>query len=134
MKVLALAVAAVIIQSIALAAFGVAGKAGWEVGKPLIIALTVLAMAYLTGHGVRRLKALQAVIGLPLAFAAAFLVAFHVTGALAFPGLLKDASLSADYLGALLRVSGVVFVGYMAMSVLLYLLSNWLDGRRLTLR
>ena len=130
MNVFELAVAAVVIQSIALAAFGFVGNAGWDIGKPLIFALTALAMGYLTWRGVKQLRVLNALFVLPAVFTSAYLVAFHVTGVLVFPGLLKDAELSADYFGALLRVGGVVLVGYMLMSGTLYLLHRWFDQRR----
>jgi hypothetical protein len=130
---LKLTLAALLTQTLALLAFGVAGKFGWAAGKAAVVAVAFGVMVYLIWKGASSLTVKKAIIQLPGFFAAAYLLAFHLAGMLVFPGMLSDAALSSEYMWQLLRVGAVVFCGYAAISLSLQPCVKWAQRRKPTM-
>lgn len=100
-------------------------------GKPVVVLLALLSVALLLWHGVRRTADVRSLWLLPVVLAVGYVVAFHVVGALGFPGLLSslDAPFGA-YLWSVLRVTVALLVPYGIATALLAVVSRALQRRR----
>jgi hypothetical protein len=79
-------------------------------GKPRVIAVAIVSIALLLWRAVGRATNTISVCLLPAVFTLGYIVAFHLIGAIGFPGLLRDLRSSpGDYVVSMLRVAGVVF-------------------------
>lgn len=130
MKPIRFGVTGTVLQGVGLAAFVLISRTGIaNVGKPIVIGLTLVSVALLLWHGVKQVKTRTALCLLPALLALGYVVAFHAVGALGFRGLLRDMEFSADYLLSVFRVAAIVFVLYAIGTALLYFVSKALKAR-----
>lgn len=95
-----------------------------EIGKPLVMAAAFATMAVLVWRGTHLAK-FRMVVLLPLILSLGYTAAFHLVGAFAFPGLLRDmSSAGLDYFISVLRVTFTVWVLYGVASSLMFFIDR----------
>ncbi len=106
-------------------------RSGWaEIGKPLVLGSTFAAINLLLWWLLKGGRTISSALLAALTLSVSYYVAFHLVGALSFPGLLKDFDLrSWDYLLSIGRVFLNVLAVYVTWSGAV-LGASRLGGRR----
>lgn len=129
MRLITLGILGLVIQGASLVTFITVSRSSFaSQGKPIVIAAAFLTVALLLWRGVRSMGGVASLILLPAILALGYIAAFHLVGAIGFPGLLRDArSPTGGYLRSALRVTAVLFVLYGVGAVLLHVVNRMWD-------
>ena len=131
MKYLKIGIAGIVLQAACLAVFIIVSRTSFAaIGKPVVIALTLLVMGVFLWRKVTRVAARRDLFVLSALLALGYAIAFHLVGAIGFPGLLRDLGALADYFVSVMRVTAIVFLLYAIGAWLLYLLNKALNAHK----
>jgi hypothetical protein len=128
MRVLSAAIAGFVIQAMGLGAFVAIADSTWALpGKQAVIVITFLLMAALLFFA-NRPYVFKRSVAVSILLALGYLGAYHLLGAIFFPGLFKDLQIpSVEHFWAILPIFGLLFVLYLAGSALVGLCYKFLS-------
>jgi hypothetical protein len=122
MKLVQFSIFGMILQSVCLIAFILISRTTLaDLGKPIVISLACLGVAFLLWRGVRNASGPTSLCLLPVVLAVGYIVAFHLVGIIGFRGLMRDIHPPyGEYLWSVLRVAVVLLVVYSIVTALLF--------------
>jgi hypothetical protein len=122
MKLVTFSIFGIILQGVWLVAFILISRTTFaDLGKPIVISIACLSVAFLLWRGVRSTNSPTSLCLLPVVLAIGYIIAFHLVGMIGFPGLIRDIHTPySEYLWSLLRVAVVLLFVYGAVTTLLF--------------
>lgn len=114
--------AAVVFQALGIAIFIMVSRGGWRgLGKPVALVGTLMADLALLVWILRKPAKVQSIFVAAVCLSAAYVAAFHLVGAIAFAGLLRDiGTRPANYLSSILRVSAAALLLFTMFSAVVF--------------
>jgi hypothetical protein len=115
-------VGGVLTQAMGLIMFALISRTQWaSTGKPAVLGLTFAGVILLLWWLLKGTDTIRSAFVAAVSLSLAYVVAFHLVGALGFPGLLKDFDLASfDYILSALRVFAAVLVLYTVCSAAVF--------------
>lgn len=101
-------------------------------GKPVVIGFVAILIVLMIWIGLRSISLRGALLYLPGLLAVGYIVAFHLVGIVAFPGLLDDWSISLSYFMSVSGVALMAFVFFSTTSILLLILRRAIRSRKVS--
>lgn len=114
-------VAAIVVQALGIAAFVAVSRSDWgHIAKAAVLAGTLASDITLLAWILARSAKVQSIFVSALCLSAAYVVAFHLVGAVAFGGLLRDIGTGSAYFASVLRVLAATLLPFTICSAAVF--------------
>ena len=126
MKLVQFGIFGIILQAVCLIAFILISRTTFaHLGEPIVISVGCLSVGFLLWRGVRNASGATSLCLFPIVLAVGYTIAFHLVGAIGFPGLMRDIYPPyGEYLWSVLRVTVVLLLVYGIITALLFTLTR----------
>lgn len=126
MKLVQFSIFGIILQAVCLIAFILISRTTFaDLGKPIVISAGCLSVGFLLWRGVRNASGPTSLCLLPVVLAVGYTIAFHLVGAIGFPGLMRDIHPPyGEYVLSVLRVALALLLAYGIITALLFTLTR----------
>jgi hypothetical protein len=119
----------ILLQALGIGLFSAVSRTNWSsFGQPIVLLGMGLSLFILLWRTLKKRRKARAIVVAGVCLAVGYVLAFHIVGAIAFPGLLRDLH-SNGYVGSVFRVFIIAAVLHSVFAATLFTILNVIAAR-----